>query len=263
MYYICITNTIFFMVSKTKIKEIHALAYKKFRDEQNLFVAEGDKLVSELLPVFDCEWLIARPQWITARGDLHVKELIPADDDGIRKLSFLKTPPDVFAVFRIPAYRLEEADPASQLILALDGIQDPGNLGTILRIASWFGIEHVVCSQDTADVFSPKTVQATMGALAQVKVHYANLDEYILENKNAPVYGTFLNGDNIFKKKLSRHGIIVMGNEGNGIRPGMEDLITERLFVPPYPPKRKTSQSLNVAMATAIICAQFRYLDNN
>ena len=246
------------MVSKAKMKEIRALAYKKFRDERGLFVAEGNKLVADILPAFACEWLIAHPRWMAAQGDIPAKELIPATDDDICKISFLKTPQDVLAVFRKPQYTIEEAHPTSQLILALDGLQDPGNLGTIVRVACWFGIDHIVCSTDTADVFSPKTVQAAMGALARVKVYYTNLQDYIKKNRSVPVYGAFLEGDSIFRKTLSRHGIIVMGNEGNGIRPEIEALITERLYIPPYPPERKTTESLNVAMAAAIVCAAFR-----
>ena len=246
------------MVSKSKIKEIRALAYKKFRDERCLFVAEGNKLVAEMLPAYDCEWLIAHPRWLAAQGDIAAKELINAADDDIRKISFLKTPQDVMAVFRKPQYAIEEANPASQLILALDGLQDPGNLGTIVRAACWFGIEHIVCSTDTADAFSPKTVQAAMGSLARIKVHYTDLETYIKKNKSVPVYGAFLDGDSVFNKTLSRHGIIVMGNEGNGIRPEIEALISERLYIPPYPPERKMTESLNVAMAAAIVCAAFR-----
>ena len=246
------------MLSKTKIKEIRALEIKKFRDERSLFVAEGNKLVAEMLRTFECEWLIARTPWMATRGDISAKELILADEKDIQKISFLKTPQDVLAIFKKPQYALEEANPTSQLILALDGIQDPGNLGTIIRLADWFGIEHIICSPDTADAFSPKTVQATMGALAHVKVHYTNLNEYIEKHGDTPVYGTFLDGNNIYKKQLSQNGIIVMGNEGNGIRPEIESIINERLYIPPYPAEHETTESLNVAVATAIICAEFR-----
>ena len=250
------------MVSKAKKKEIRALAFKKFRDERSLFVAEGNKLVAELLPAFDCEWLIAHSRWMATQGDIPAKELILAEGDDVRKLSFLKTPQDVLAVFRKPSYALEEANPASQLILALDGIQDPGNLGTIIRLAGWFGIEYIVCSPDSADIFSPKTVQATMGALAHVKVIYTDLAGYIKSHSLIPVFGAFLDGASIYQSKLSPHGIIVMGNEGNGIRPEIESLIGNRLYIPPYPPERKTTESLNVAMATAIVCAEFRRVVN-
>ena len=251
------------MVSKAKIKEIRALAYKKFRDELGLFVAEGNKLVADLLPAFECEWLIAHSQWMATQGDIPAKKLVLAEDDDIRKLSLLKTPQDVLAVFRKPKSAVEEANPATQLILALDGIQDPGNLGTIIRLACWFGIKHVVCSPDTADVFGPKTVQATMGALAHVKVVYTHPEEYIKKMKPIPVYGTFLDGENIYQSTLSANGIIVMGNEGNGIRPEIESLISKRLYIPPFPPDRKTTESLNVAIATAIVCAEFRRMINN
>ena len=246
------------MLSKAKIKEIRALEVKKFRDEKNLFVAEGNKLVADMLHTFECEWLITRTQWLATQGNIRAKELIIVDENALRKVSFLKTPQDVFAVFKKPQYTLDEANPESQLILALDGIQDPGNLGTIIRLADWFGIEHIICSPDTADVFGPKTVQATMGALAHIKVHYTNLNKYIEKYTNIPVYGAFLEGENIFKKQLAKNGIIVMGNEGNGIRKETESLINEKLYIPPYPPEHETTESLNVAVATAIICAEFR-----
>ena len=246
------------MVSKAKIKEIRALAIKKFRDERRLFIAEGNKLVADLLPAFDCEWLLARPSWLATQGAIGVKETVTAEENDIRQISLLKTPQDVFAIFKKPSWRLDEASPDTQLILALDGIQDPGNLGTIVRIAAWFGIRHIVCSPDTADVFSPKVVQATMGALANVKVHYTNLCAYIKNHEQTPIFGAFLDGENIYRKKLPENGIIVMGNEGAGIRPETEALIKERLYIPPYPPTNQTTESLNVAIATALICAAFR-----
>lgn len=246
------------MLSKVKIRELRALELKKIRDEQGLFVAEGNKLVADMLPVFDCEWLIARTSWLATQGDIPVKTLVLAEEGDLRKVSFMKTPQDVVAVFRKPSYLLEDAIPDIQLVLALDGIQDPGNLGTIVRLADWFGIEHIVCSRDTADVFGPKTVQATMGALARVKVHYADLAGYLARHANHPVYGTFLDGENIYTQKLSPHGIIIMGNEGRGIRPETALFIKEKLYIPSYPPLRETTESLNVAMSAAIVCAEFR-----
>jgi TrmH family RNA methyltransferase len=246
------------MLSKAKIKEIRALEFKKFRDEQGLFVAEGNKLVADMLHAFECEWLIARTSWMATQGDIPAKELLLAEEGDICKVSFMKTPQDVVAVFRKPSYPPDEANPESGLVLALDGIQDPGNLGTIVRLADWFGIEHIVCSKDTADVFGPKTVQATMGTLARVKVHYADPEEYFNKHKNCPVYGTFLDGENIYNRKLTQYGIIVMGNEGNGIRPETASFINEKLYIPSYPSSRETTESLNVAMAAAIVCAEFR-----
>lgn len=245
------------MLSKSKLKYIRSLELKKFRNECRAFVAEGNKLVTDLLPRFRCELLLASPAWMATQGDLQARELIAAGNDDLAKASFLKTPQDVLAVFERPAYRLEEADPANRLVLALDGVQDPGNLGTIIRLADWFGINHIVCSHDTADAFSPKTVQATMGALARVQIHYTDLCAF-LARQNAPVYGTFLDGENIYRKSLNPHGILVMGNEGNGIRPEIKKQIGEKLFIPPYPEGHTTSESLNVAVATAIVCAEFR-----
>lgn len=253
------------MLSKTKVKYIHSLELKKFRSEYNAFVAEGNKLVADMLPAFECELLVAKPSWMATQGNLPATELLVAEEDDIRKASFLKNPQDVLAVFKRPCWNMEEIVPEKELILALDGIQDPGNLGTIIRLADWFGISHIVCSQDTADVFGPKTVQATMGALAHVKVHYTDLEAYLKEQaaQSIPLFGTFLDGDNMYKKNLSANGIIIMGNEGNGIRPEIEALIQEKLYIPNYPQGRETSESLNVAIATAVICAEFRRCQGN
>jgi TrmH family RNA methyltransferase len=248
------------MLSKAQIKEIRSLEMKKYRDEKQLFIAEGNKLVADMMASFECEMILARASWMATQGDIPARELLLAGDDDIRKVSLLKTPQDVFAVMHKPAYSIAEASPESQLILALDGIQDPGNLGTVIRIADWFGIRHIVCSADTADAFGPKTVQATMGALARVKVHYADLADYLSQHKDVPVYGAFLEGDNIYEKSLSANGVIVMGNEGKGIRTATAALVGERLYIPSFPADKAlhATESLNVAVATAIICSEFR-----
>lgn len=245
------------MLSKAKIKYIRSLELKKFRNEYKTFVAEGNKLVADMLPFFNCELLIAKPSWMATQGDIPAKELLVADEGDIEKASFLKSPQDVIAVFNQPLHLLKEVDPQANLVLVLDGVQDPGNLGTIIRLADWFGIEHIVCSPDTADVFNPKTVQATMGALARVKIHYTDLIEF-LKQQNVPVYGTFLDGENLYSKELSTSGIIIMGSEGNGIRPEIAPYINEKLYIPNYPADNITSESLNVAIATAIVCGEFR-----
>lgn len=248
------------MLSKNNIKYIRSLELKKFRNEYNLFIAEGNKLVADMLPAFECELLVAKPCWMATQGDIVAKELLVAEEDDIRKASLLKNPQDVIALFKRPQWNLQEADPAQQLVLALDGVQDPGNLGTIIRLADWFGIHDIVCSPDTADVFNPKTVQATMGALSHVRVHYTDLEEYLRKQseREIPIFGTFLDGENMYNKTLSAHGIIVMGNEGNGIRPAIQNLVNEKIFIPNYPLGEETSESLNVAIATAIVCAEFR-----
>ena len=253
------------MVSKAKIKYIHSLELKKYRNEEKAFVAEGNKLVADMMYAFECELILAKPSWMATQGNIPAKELLVAEEDDIRKVSFLKSPQDVLAVFRCPEWSLEAVDPSSTLVLALDGIQDPGNLGTIIRLADWFGIGHIVCSPDTADVFGPKTVQATMGALAHVKVHYTDLEDFLSRQakQGISLYGTFLDGENMYTKGLTPNGIIVMGNEGNGIRPEIEAFINEKLYIPSFPPERETSESLNVAIATAVVCAEFRRRQGN
>lgn len=248
------------MISKNKIKYIRSLELKKNRISERIFVAEGNKLVADMLPFYTCKLLLAKPNWMATQGDIPAEELLVADEDDIRKASFLKNPQDVLALFHYPEWNLEEADPRKDLVLLLDGIQDPGNLGTIIRLADWFGIEHIVCSTDTADVFNPKTVQATMGALAHVKVHYTELAGYIRHWKgnSVPVYGTFLDGDNLYGRSLTKNGLLIMGNEGNGVRPEIASLADERLYIPNYPQGRETAESLNVAIATAILCSEFR-----
>lgn len=247
------------MLSKNKIKYIRSLEMKKYRNEHCTFVAEGNKLVADMLSAFDCELLIAKPSWMATQGHIPAAELLEADDEDLRKSSFLKTPQDVLAVFRQPSWDIAEVNARKQLTLVLDGIQDPGNLGTIIRLCDWFGIEHIVCSQDAADVFNPKTVQATMGALVHVKVHYTDLKDFLSAcDKDIPVYGTFLDGENMYGEELTPNGILVMGNEGNGIRPETEAFVSKRLYIPNYPGGREASESLNVAIATAITCAEFR-----
>jgi rRNA methylases len=245
------------MLSKAKIKYIRSLELKKFRNEYKTFVAEGNKLVSDMLPFFDCELLVAKSSWMATQGDIPAKELLVANEGDIEKASLLKSPQDVIAVFHQPLYSLDEINSETNLVLVLDGVQDPGNLGTIIRLADWFGIGHIVCSHDCADVFNPKTVQATMGALSRIKVHYTNLAAY-LSKQQVPVYGTFLDGDNLYSKELSQSGIIIMGSEGRGIRQEIVPYITEKVYIPNYPADQATTESLNVAIATAIICSEFR-----
>lgn len=251
------------MISKNKMKEIHALGLKKFRDAEGLFIAEGPKIVPELLEIFPCTYLAATEDWLKdATPTLLAKaEMVnDATEEELKKASFLQTPQSVLAIFKKPNhgdFSLEQA--RENLVLALDGVQDPGNMGTILRLADWFGIENVICSMDSADVFSPKVVQASMGAIGRVKTYKADLAAELRKLKGeVPIFGTFLDGDNIHEKELYNHGIIIMGNEGNGIRPETEQLVSERLFIPNYPKGRPTSESLNVAIATAIICEEFR-----
>lgn len=245
-------------LSKNKIKYIHSLELKKKRKEENVFLAEGPKLVGDLLEYFPCRFLAATTLWLQQHPEVKVDEISEVTQEELSRASLLKTPQQVLAVFEQPQYTLESKIVRQALCLALDDIQDPGNLGTIIRLADWFGIEHIICSQNTVDVYNPKTVQATMGGIARVKVHYTPLPEFIRSLGDIPVFGTFLDGEDMYGQPLSTNGLIVMGNEGSGISKEVEALISRKLYIPNYPQSRDTSESLNVAIATAVICAEFR-----
>lgn len=246
------------MISKATIKRIHALEMRKYRKNERLFVAEGPKLVNELNMSMKPVYVAALPEWIASNANLlnntTYDTLTP---DELQKASLLMHPQQVIALFQIPENELNPDLLKDELILMLDGVQDPGNLGTIARVADWFGIRHIICSPDTADIYNPKAVQATMGALARVKFYYTEL-AMVLSQYSGPIYGTFLDGNNIYKEELSRNGIIVMGNEGKGISQRTREMINRRLLIPNYPEGTLTTESLNVAIATSIVCAEFR-----
>ena len=246
------------MLSKNKIKYIRSLDLKKNRKEEQVFVAEGHKLVGDLLGHFPCRLLVAVSSWLEKNPQAKADEIIEVTPDELTRASLQKNPQEVLAIFEQPSYPIQPEVISHSLCLALDDIQDPGNLGTIIRMADWFGIEHIFCSQGTVDVYNPKTIQATMGALPRVKLHYCHLPELISSLKGVPVYGTFLDGENMYAKNLTNYGLIVMGNEGNGVSNEVAELVNERLYIPNYPPQRQTSESLNVAVATAIVCSEFR-----
>lgn len=245
------------MLSKNLQKNVRALSLKKIRDERLLFIAEGAKLVGDLMGFFECEMLFATEKCSLALDAYSVQHIT---DDEMRRISQLTTPTSVLAVFRQPQRTLDLQLLKSELVLVLDAVQNPGNLGTILRIADWFGIRHVVCSTDSADVFNPKTVQATMGALARVQVHYTDLHAFLTAYRSLdlPVYGTFLDGTDIYQHDLCPCGAILLGNEGSGVSPSVAAFATECLCIPSFPPGVPTSESLNVAVAAAVVCAEFR-----
>lgn len=246
------------MLSKNKIKFIRSLEQKKFRKESGCFIAEGNKLVADLSGHFHCKILLATVHWLESNSNIEAEEIIEVTKEELSRTSLLKTPQDVLAVFEIPTYSTDKEKPEKELCLALDDVQDPGNLGTIIRIADWFGITDIFCSKGTVDAFNPKTVQATMGALARVRLHYCDLKGLITGLKETPVFGTFLDGDDIYNKELSKNGLIIMGNEGNGISNEISELINNRILIPNFPKGTETSESLNVAVATAIVCSEFR-----
>ena len=262
-------------ISRNQVRYVRSLQQKKVRDDENVFVAEGHKCVEELLKAFTPVMIVVRseePVALKVKADCPVLEASAIETE---QMSSLRTPQGVIGVFRKPAAAAlpgitadGKEDAAGMLYLALDGIQDPGNLGTIIRTADWFGIRHIVCSRDTADCWNAKVVQATMGALARVTVHYTDLEVWLMQirGQGAPngtmnIYGTMLDGRNIYSPGAvpeKDRGVIVMGNEGNGISDGVRALVTHPLFIPPYPAGADTSESLNVSTATAVTLAEFR-----
>ena len=252
-------------IAKSEIKQVRSLQQKKFRDELGLFVAEGDKCVEELQKGFELVALYREGENATRVE--------------IEQMSGLQTPQGTIAVFRKPILPLApslEERAGGEVILALDGVQNPGNLGTIIRTCDWFGVHDIVCSRDTADCFNPKVVQATMGALTRVRVHYTDLAEWLKavssQHSDVRIYGTLLDGKDLYEElsairnQLSAEGsklkaessIIIMGNEGNGISEEVRRLVTHPIRIPSYPKGAETSESLNVAIATAIVLAEFR-----
>lgn len=266
------------MLSKAKMKYVRSLEQKKYRQQERAFVAEGTKTVGDLMAVMEPKLVMATRQWIDSLTAMPQCELIEVNDEELRKVSFLQHPQQVLAVFpmeptaetplneggrpsaqgRSDAALSGEWDPTA-LVLALDGVQDPGNLGTIIRVADWFGINTIYCSHDTADAFNPKVVQATMGSIARVHIIYCDLLQLLdALPADIPVYGTLLDGENIYRQPLTAHGLIVMGNEGKGISAAVAAKVNRRLLIPNFPEGRETADSLNVAVATAITCAEFR-----
>lgn len=252
-------------VSKAQVKLVRSLQQKKFRDELGLFVAEGDKCVNELRKAFELVYYIE-----SSDRSLHAQpDTLLASPTEIEQMSGLRAPQGVIGVFKkhpVEDWRLEIED----LVLALDGVQDPGNLGTIIRTCDWFGVHDIVCSRDTADCYNPKVVQATMGALARVRVHYVDLpkklSEFSRQYSDLRIFGTLLEGKNMYEV-LKEHPVtgnpspltvIVMGNEGNGISQAVRERITHPIRIPSYPADAETSESLNVSIATAIVLAEFR-----
>lgn len=244
------------MMTKAEIQSVRALADKRSRDAEQLFVAEGVKLVEEI------RHSALRIRHIyTTRIDLHGDRVTLVESKDMERISMLTTPSDTLAVVEQPRYNFTLSAIAQRLVIALDGVQNPGNLGTIIRLADWFGVEDVICSKECADVYNPKVVQATMGALLRVRVHYVDNLSKVLHSAASggmPIYGTLLDGNNVYTESLLQHGIIVMGNEGRGLSEECRNTLTHKLFIPPYPAGRSTSESLNVAMATGIILAEFR-----
>lgn len=244
------------MIGKNTIKWVHSLEMKKNRKREGLFVAEGPKVVGDLLSRFRLHSVFATDEWTGGDSIGADVRLERVDDDTLRRLSFLQHPQQVVAVMEMNKEEKVEVD-ADRLTIMLDGVQDPGNLGTIIRIADWFGIDSIICSPDTADAYNPKVVQATMGSLGRVSVTYSPLVPLLSSlPAEMPIYGTLLDGKDIYQKELTRHGVIIMGNEGNGISEEVRAMVTHPLLIPRFR-QGESAESLNVAVATAITCSEF------
>lgn len=257
-------------ITAAQRKLFASLSSARSRREEGLFLAEGARCLRELSPVFNLRFLVVTSQWVDSHADeleaitggkLPDERLVVAKNDELARISTMMAPQGVIGVFELPETTGDIPEITSEdLVLALDRIQDPGNLGTIIRAADWFGVKTVLASRETVDVFNPKVLQSTMGALARVRVCYCDLPQTLsaLSRGGAGIYGTFLDGENIYHSTL-RSGVIVMGNEGNGISPEVEAVVTRRLTIPSFPPGRDTVESLNVGTAAAVVLSQLRH----
>lgn len=256
------------MLSKSQISFINSLKQKKYREEHQLFIAEGAKIVPELLnSAIVVKQVYATSEFLRNNVIPATVERFEIKENELERISSLTKANEVLAVCETPSYELEGLHNESlkgKLTLVLDDIKDPGNLGTIIRIADWFGIENIVCSSETVDAFNPKVVQATMGSIARIKIYYTSLTEFIkyqVSSSKYQVFGALLEGKNIYSEKLSSEGLIVIGNESRGISEEVQKLITDKISIPSFSHYKSgggEAESLNAAIATSIICSEFR-----
>jgi len=250
------------MISRHQIEYIRSLAHKKDREKAGCFVAEGEKLVADLLKTdLSPLEIYYTGEGIPAFGPLtEAGNAIRLSDKEMGRISAFKNPSSVLALFSIPEAGSVGEDSFRGLNIVLDGIQDPGNLGTIVRMADWFGISNIFCSHECADLYNPKCVQSTMGALARVRVHYLDLNVLLKEAArfHVPVFGTYMEGENLFAIELPVQALVVMGNEGKGISRELIPLLTKKISIPAYPAGSRQLESLNVAVSASIVCAEFR-----
>ena len=257
------------MISKTKIKFIKSLQNKKVRDEERLFVIEGDKLVREFLAArFPVRMLIAKPEFLSSllpEMIQNINEIEAVSYEELKQMSTLKTPHNALAIVQIPESEMIVSEIIKQFCVALDFVQDPGNMGTIIRAAGWFGIKNIVCSVDCVDVYNSKVIQASMGALLHVNVFYTDLKTLFTNaiKNSVPVYGTMLDGKSIYDHKLDNKGIILLGNESKGISDELIPFITEKIRIPKYSNAKEGIDSLNVGMAASVVFSEFLRKSDN
>lgn len=248
------------MLSKNKIKYFCSFHNKKQRVECNLFIVEGNKMVEELIHSdYKIESIVANSEWILNHSDYNFTcEIFEASVEDLQKISLLQNPQEVWALVECKSQEETILIKKNELIIALDGIQDPGNLGTIIRIADWYGITQIWCSEDTVDVYNPKVIQATMGAVFRIKIVYGNLIDKFIKYDSVPKYAALLEGTNVYTTELSQQAILIMGNEGNGISKNVLQYVNHGIHIPSFNESEKSSESLNVAVATGILCSEFK-----
>lgn len=251
------------MLSKKDIQFVNSLKQKKYREKEQMFIAEGVKIVSELMqsPI-TIEKVFATAAFLESNNISQNLNCTEVKTNELERLSALTTPNVVLAVCRIPNNQFQKSMLTGKITLALEDIKDPGNLGTIIRIADWFGIENIICSKETVDAFNPKVVQATMGSIARINLFYMDLKE-LFSNKppNMPVYGALLEGNNLYSQSLKQEGLIVIGNESKGISKDTQSYLTNKINIPSFSHFKNSNgeaESLNAAIATAVICSEFR-----
>lgn len=251
------------MISKIKMNHIISLQKKKVREEEKLYVIEGDKLVKEFLSAgAPVRILVAKPEFLNSLAVINkqgITEIIPASYDDLKKMSTLKTPHNALAVIEMPERKIDSGVISEGLTVVLDCVRDPGNLGTIIRAAAWFGIKNIFCSEDCVDVYNPKVIQASMGAILHVNIFYVQLSDLLRKaaGKKIRVYGTVLDGDSIYSHKLAEKGIILLGNESKGISDELMPFVTDRIMIPKLNEASTGIDSLNVSMAASVIFSEF------
>ncbi len=237
------------MLSKSQIKLITSLKQKKYRQQHGFFVVEGVKTIKELLR----SDLKLHKLYTTETFNIDAKDEIIISETDLKRITYLKTPNKALAIFEMPESKVINNN---QLIVALDAVRDPGNLGTIIRLCDWFGVKDLICSKETVDCFNPKVIQATMGSITRVNISYIDLEQFLKESK-VPVFGAFMDGEIVYKKELPEKGILIMGNEANGVSKEIEAIISEKISIPRFGDIQAT-ESLNVATATAILLSEFK-----
>ena len=245
------------IISNTMVGRIALLKNKKHRDAERLFVAEGEKCVGDTLSYFDAKYIVATHGW-AKRNRLIDSDILIANESQMKRMSSLSNASEVLAVYHKPEWKLNIQLIENDITLLLDGVQDPGNLGTIMRLADWFGVKQIVASRTSVDIFNAKAIQATMGSISRVRIFYEDLAEFVAQYSKVPVAGLLLEGNDIYNEELPRNAFIVMGNEGKGLTEEMRNILDYRLLIPSFPIGEPTGESLNVAMATAITLSEFR-----